>query len=394
MTRLVLLAGLVLTLAACQEQLSAPADCPASCPGGRAEALDTVILADLQRDSTFEGFIPALSGGSALVSTGLPDFDARAVFRFSGIPDSFGLTGIRRGYTIDSIVVNMTVLERDTAAKSLELLLYRVPATTDTAFSYADALAASGGTPTLRVPLVDTLRTGVARVLLTGAQLAPLAIAPADSGEIAFVVGLSSATPTGVRLQNNNALTSLTNLVHYIRLIGVDSLSTRQILTGTPEFVSYVASARPPAPSGALVVGGEPSSRSVLRFTLPRVIRDSAALVRATLELVPVGPITGVPNLPTLLSVRSVLADFGAKSPLETGSTTQPVPAGSADTVRVEVGRIVSQWQGPNGRVQTIFLQTSPEGASWSRFAFGSSAGTQRPRLRITYLRAFPFEAP
>jgi len=120
----------------------------------------------------------------------------------------------------------------------------------------------------------------------------------------------------------------------------------------------------------------------------------TAALVRATLELVPVETVTGVPNLPTTLLIRSVLTDLGAKSPLESGFNQQPIRIGTSDTIRIEIGRIVNTWQGPTGRTQTIFLQTSPEGASWSRFAFGSTGGIAPPRLRITYIKSFPFEAP
>jgi len=42
--RLAVLLTLVLAAVACQEQLTAPADCPTACPGGRATIVDTVLL--------------------------------------------------------------------------------------------------------------------------------------------------------------------------------------------------------------------------------------------------------------------------------------------------------------------------------------------------------------
>ena len=393
-----MLMALVLAAAACQEQLTAPADCPTACPGGKATIVDTVLLPVFGLDSTYSGYVPALNGGSALVTTGLaPVIDARAVFRFSGIPDSFSLANIRRGYTIDSVRVAFSVLERDTAATNLSLRLYRLPANTDTSVTFTAAVAAETAIPAVVIPLLDTLRGGVASVVLTGAALTRVAIPSADSGNIAFAVALGSSVGTGVRLQTSAAVgtqTAITRFISLLGLTGADTVNRKQVLTGEQSLGRYVIAPRPSAPPGALVVGGEPSSRAILRFVLPRVIKDSAALVRATLELVPVETVTGVPNLPTTLLIRSVLTDLGAKSPLESGFNQQPIRIGTSDTIRIEIGRIVNTWQGPTGRTQTIFLQTSPEGASWSRFAFGSTGGIAPPRLRITYIKSFPFEAP
>jgi hypothetical protein len=188
--------------------------------------------------------------------------------------------------------------------------------------------------------------------------------------------------------------TASTNYVWYVNAIGADSATRKQVLTANPSFSTYVAAPRGPAPPASLVVGGEPSSRAVLRFRLPTVIRDSAAIVRATLELIPNETITGVPNLGTTLQARPVLTDLGAKSVLDASSVNLSVKPGSSDTVRVEIARLVQLWQGASGRQQTIFLQVAPEGAAWTRFAFGTTAGPRAPRLRITYLKPFPFEAP
>src|SRR5437879_8629262 len=73
----------------------------------------------------------------------------------------------------------------------------------------------------------------------------------------------------------------------------------------------------PPAPLDAtLVVGGAPSARSILRITLPRAIRDSSQIIRATLLLLPAVPARGAPVDSFVVEAHTVAADFGAKSPL------------------------------------------------------------------------------
>ena len=50
----------VVTLAACQEKLTAPADCPALCPGGQPQVFDEVFTAISGADSSFVGYILSL----------------------------------------------------------------------------------------------------------------------------------------------------------------------------------------------------------------------------------------------------------------------------------------------------------------------------------------------
>ena len=55
-----LFAGLatVVALAACQENISTPGDCPTLCPGEQIIVRDTTIVATLGGDSTFFGYFP------------------------------------------------------------------------------------------------------------------------------------------------------------------------------------------------------------------------------------------------------------------------------------------------------------------------------------------------
>src|SRR2546422_3641901 len=63
----------------------------------------------------------------------------------------------------------------------------------------------------------------------------------------------------------------------------------------TPLFRSVFDPPTPPLDS-TLAVGGAPSARSILRVVLPRAIRDSSQIIRATLILVPAVPVKGAPS--------------------------------------------------------------------------------------------------
>jgi hypothetical protein len=69
---------------------------------------------------------------------------------------------------------------------------------------------------------------------------------------------------------------------------------------------------------------------------------------------------------------------------------------GTADTVRLDVTPIVRLWQSSTERPDAVFLRLLPEAASFTRPVFGStrSGAVGAPRLRITYLKTFPFENP
>jgi hypothetical protein len=152
--------------------------------------------------------------------------------------------------------------------------------------------------------------------------------------------------------------------------------------------------------STLLTVGGAPSSRSLIRFDLPPRIRDSATVIRATLELTPVAPVSGLPNDPARIFARAVLADLGAKSPVETRiAGIDTLPAGTSGTVEIEVARLMQQlWLRTTGPTALILsLPQELEGGSFARPVFYSTSAADpavRPRLHISYLLSFPFENP
>jgi hypothetical protein len=168
-----------------------------------------------------------------------------------------------------------------------------------------------------------------------------------------------------------------------------------------PAFNTFVSEAPQVDDPTLLPVGGGPSARALLRFSLPSRILDSATVVRATLELTPVAPITGLPTDPARLQASALLADVGPKSPVN--STASRIPAVTLDigatTVSLDAVRLVELWLGSTTLPSALLLSLAPEqeGAFFTRPVFYSTRASDpavRPRLRITYLLPFSFETP
>ena len=399
-------AGAAAAIAGCQERLTAPVDCPALCPGGSADVFDTVLTALPGADSSYQGYIEGGSGISLLVSNGLPVSENRALYRFGPRPDSVivGATGATDTvpYVVDSVLLSLNLLARDTLTDGLKVYFYRIASTVESGITFSE-LASQLVEPNLidSVAVADTLNTGTVQLVLRGTDALKTGL-PADAGgTLAIGIAISAAAPTGVRLGSTGGGTGAT-FASYVTAQGVaDTVTGRQqTITRTPAFNTFV-SETPLVPDPALLtVGGEPSSRALLRFDLPDRLEDSADIVRATLELVPSVPILGLPTDPSLIVAKAVLADLGAKSPVTTDNTfwaTDTLTPGVSDTVRLDVTNLVRLWQSTaTERPEAIFVSLLPEAATFMRAQFGSTRSPEVgvPRLRVTYLLAFPFENP
>jgi hypothetical protein len=397
---LALLAAVLLS--GCQEKLTAPSDCPALCPGGSPQVFDEVVNAIARSDSSFVGYVQPQNALSLLASNGLQGFEERAILRFPGRADSVSVRDTARVYTIDSVAFAFSLLARDTTVTGLKLQVYRLPAAIDSTTTLAavdPAFVPESLITTIDVP--DSLKTGAIRSVLTGADLSRLQIVPADSGVLALGLRIDAPTPTGVRLGAVGSGTGA-SFVSYVTLDVPDTGTAKlRTLALSATFNNSLSPVQPVLDSTLLYVGGAPSSRTLLRFDLPLHIRDSAEVVRATLELTPVTPITGLPTDPARLQARAVLADLGAKSPVSSAAGRVPadtIEAG-ATSVNLEAVRLVELWLGGSTLPSALVLSMAPdlEGASFSSPVFYSSRAADpavRPRLHISYLRAFPFENP
>lgn len=393
-----LLAALVLS--GCQEKLTAPADCPALCPGGQPQVYDEVFTAIEGADTSFAGYLQPHQAPALLVSNGLQGFEERALVRFLRRADSVSVRDTLRAYTIDSVALNFNLVARDTTLNGLQILVYRIPTGIDSATTFAGiapAFAPESLIAAIDVP--DSLISGNLRAVFGAAELSRVQIAATDSGQLAVGVRINSPTPTGARL-GSLAGGAGAVFTSYVTLDVPDTgtAKLRTIALG-PAFNTYVSDVPQVNDPDLLAVGGAPSARSLIRFSLPPRIRDSATIVRATLELTAVAPVTGLPTDPARLQARAVLADVGAKSPVS--SAAGRVPEDTLDigatTASLEAVRLVELWLGATTRPSALVLSLTPEAASFTRPVFYSTRAADpalRPRLRLSYLLSFPFETP
>jgi hypothetical protein len=409
--RLGALAGGLVVLAAfvvaCQERLTSPGECPELCPGGEVRTFDLVLTPKPGLDSTYTGYINRGNGVALLVSNGFAVSENRAAYRMAARPDSID----GRPYSVDSVALTLTVVARDTLVDGLKLVLYRISDTlnaTATFPSIESQLVPADLIDTLVVP--DTMNTGTVRTVLRGADLAKVDLPLAGNGILALGVSMAADQPSGVRLGAARA----GNGASFTSYVTVDTTDTttsvrKRVLALTPTFNTFVTQTPVLPDPRFLTVGGDSSSRSLLRFALPSEVTESATIVRATLELIPRGPIPGIRGDVAILEGRAVLADLGAKSPVVSSDerfiVDDTLALNTADTISLDVTRIVQLWQDSTTQPDAIFLSLLPEASTFTRAEFGStrsdpttnpstSEPVGAPRLRITYQRPFPFENP
>ncbi|HET8622144.1 MAG TPA: hypothetical protein VFM14_01145 [Gemmatimonadales bacterium] len=386
--------AIAIALAGCQERLTQPGECPALCPGGTPEVIEEVLEAAPLLDSTFTGYAERGSAQVLLVSSGVPTAaDTNfAVLVFQPRPDSTRLRDTLRSYTVDSIRLGIGLIARDSAVKNLRFELYRLPATLDTTALSYDGIRPLFGSVAAVILVHDTATRGAQTVMLRGAEVAPFALALEDAGRLRLGVRVVGDNPTGARIGQRTSAVPAT-FGTFITPVAENTV-TQELDLGL-EFDTYVSRLNPVPGPDLLAAGGVPASRSLIRFSLPPRIRDSASVVRATLELVTTEAVRGLPNDPGTLEIRTLTTDLGAKSPTNPQSlSTRSLPAGTSGTVSAEVGPLVRLWQGSSGRPSTLMLQMSPEAGTFTEASFGSTRLGTPARVRIEYMRAFPFERP
>jgi len=401
-------AGAALLTAAitgCQEKLTAPADCPALCPGGSPQVFDTVVVAEPLRDSSFAGYVDRGNGAALLVSNGFPVSEDRALYRFVPRGDSIAVRDTLRSYSVDSVTLTVSVAARDTLVNGLKIYLYRLPSTVDSTATFA-TIDPQLNPATLidSIPVPDTVNAGLVKVVLhtSDAGFGQVTLPPGGDSVLAIGLKIAADSPTGIRV-GALASSSAATFTSYVTVDVPDTGAVRnQALSRATAFNTFVTQ-NPLVPvDTVLTVGGEPASRALVRFALSDAFLDSTAIVRATLELTPVRPIEGLPTDPAILQTLAVVADLGAKSPLSSDVRfirQSNLPTVQSDTLQLEITPIVQLWQSTRARPQSVFLRILPEAATFTRaqfFSTRSHAGTTlvAPRLRITYQRSFPFENP
>ena len=394
------LAALVAGLG-CQENVTAPGSCPSLCPAGSVVLVDTVLTDIVASDSSYRGYY-APSEAQTLALADLDSLRSVALVRFGSrdstwIPPVTNDTAVTIG-RVDSVQLRITLAGRDTAAKNLRILVYRLPAQFDTGMTWADVqpyLTDSALVDTITI--ADSVTGG--DVLWTLRSGAVDTIPAGDGGVVSFAFAVRASTKTGVGLTSDESGSSGAHLEWFVHAAAPrDSLTHGFVVGGS--FDTFVFDPPPAMPSNALVAGGLPSARSILRLQLPPEAIDSVRVVRATLILTPTHRARGLPTATFLLSARGIVRDLGAKSIIFTDTAaggTASVAVGDSSEIHIEVGRLLRAWGTSVGDSlpRVIMLLGEPEGGGMSEVAVGGkSAGAAAPRLRLTFVRPYPFGLP
>lgn len=372
-------------LPACKEELTTPVDCPELCPGNSLIIRDTTIEAIVDLDSTFTGYLRATDIPALLISNGLPAGDARAWATFPRRSDSVTVDGLARFLTLDSAAITLHVLGLDKTVQGTQLVVHRISAALDTNTTLAAIDAQL--TPDSRLGAIAVSDTGNARLVLSGDDLLKIAPVEADSFRLGLGFRIDAPEPTGLRIASLNFDSRPPTMTLYGKIVIADTSKVRQTLTAVADSANYVINT--PAPPGQehLFLGGKSGSRSIIRFNAPPALRDSAIILRATLELTPAEPLLGLKGDPATLEVRGVLADVGAKSPyLANLRGTLSLPVDVTTVQSIDLRDIVGTWFVASPPPSALMIGVNPEGGTFARPEFFSTRSPSgRPRIRITY---------
>ncbi|HXY68789.1 MAG TPA: hypothetical protein VEH62_05035 [Gemmatimonadales bacterium] len=389
-------------LAGCKEQISSPGKCPALCPSGHVQLADTLLTTADVSDTSVRGFV-LVREASYLLASNLDSLQSLVLVRFSRIDTTWfvtlssGLVDTAYVGNPDSVVLDLHLVQRDTAVKGLKLLVYRLPALFDTGASYASILPYfADSTLVDTVPISDTLQTGDLPVRIADS----LVIAPADTGVVSLGIAVVAAGKTALALGSGNLGTTAPILSTYIHAKA--PLDTLSHVTSVEPSVSLFVMNPPPGqpPTGVLALGGIPTARATLRLSLPTVVVDSNAVVRATLLLNTTGPAGGFARDSFFVFAQPVVRDFGAKSILWPDSTVSGsvlIHEGQTGPVALDLAPILRFWGTTQGdsTPRLIVLRAYPEGSILGSVTFaGRVAGALGPQLRVTYVKPYTFGLP
>jgi len=389
-----LIAGLAM---GCQEDLMAPANgtCPDFCPPEQLQVVDSILLDNVLSDSGYVGYIQPWEATGLQVyrdSTAGSEHASRAMFSFLALPDSLLLSSGDTAYgpivATDSFSVTLKLRQRNLAATGLELAIYRIPVSVDSTTGYADLDPYfSDSTLLATVSIPDSLVDG--NVIAT---MDPLAFPDYGPDGNRAAIGVALRNPNEYVQFGSIEANAAANLTRYVQLDSAGTSVPRQQGAG-PGFDSFVGTPLPAVPATARPVGGSPAARTILRFDMPRRIIDSSRVLRATLVLLPVEPVLGPPTDSLAVIAQGLTADVGAKSPLRPVSQDSVpllvafLPAGSTDTVRLDVTDLVIGWTRDSTRPRALAVRSVPEGSSFAELRLGAaSSGALRPRLHVTFV--------
>lgn len=386
----------------CTENIAAPGRCPGLCPSGRVQIVDTTYTGVVVGDSSFRGYVNPSEGAfllladlDSLQSAGVARFGPRGSQWYPGVND----TAVSAG-RVDSVALSVYVRDRDTTVRNVRILVYRLPVDVDTGITltelqryFVDSLLVDS------VSVPDSVGVGaVTKTLRAGAFDT---LPEADSGSVALGFAVRAASRTALSISSLDDYVGTLLLSWYVRAKAPRD-TVKNIFTTQPDFDTFVYAPAPQNADSALVAGGLPSARTILRFSdsLPPEATDSLGLVRATLILTPTRPAFGRPREVFRIAARGILRDNGAKSVIfadtSAGGTTE-LTVGDSGEIHIEIGRLLRVWGSSAGDSlpRALMLLGEPDGLGMGEVGIsGHAAGAAAPRLRITYVRPYAFGVP
>jgi len=394
-----LVAGFAAAMLGCREKLTTPSRCPELCPATRVELADTLLALADTADTSVRGFVLVREATYLLTST-LDSLQAVTLIRFLPHDSLWTVSGTTLDSlyagTQDSVVLQLSLAQRDTAVKNLRLVVWRLPAQFDTGATYQSIqpfLADSTLVDT--VAIADT--AGVGSHAFTIAD--SLHLRPGDSGYVSLAIGIVAPAKTALTFGSGN-LSTAPQLLTYVHAKAPFDTATH-VFQVAP-FVALFVVNPPPAqpPPGILAVGGIPTARALLRLSLPKLVVDSASVVRATLLLNTVGAAGGFANDSFYVVAEPVVRDYGVKSVLWPDSATSGivlVHQGQTGQVQLDMAPILRFWGTTQGdsTPRLIMLRAYPEGSIIGAVNFAShAAGAAGPQLEVTYVKPYSFGVP
>lgn len=384
----------------CRESVTAPGSCPGLCPAGQIRIVDTTLTGIVVSDTSYVGYVGAPEVPFLLVSSG-DSLQAVAVIKFGARDSTWYPTGsdssVRIG-RVDSVALQLTVTSRDTVARNVWVLAYRLPAFFDTSITRADVLPYLADSLLVdSVAIPDTLKSGLVTARIRAGVLD--SIPPSDTNVVSLALVAHGSAPVTVAFASSEEVTGAPHLYWYVHApVPRDTLS--HTMTVGSQFDSFVYQPSSTNEATALLAGGLPSARAILQFRLPPEAIDSVGLVRATLILTTAGRVKGLPDEHFRLSARGIIRDFGAKSVIfmdTSAGGTAPLVAGDSGEIHIEVARLLRVWGTASGDSlpRAMMLMSASEGGGLGSVAIARhTAGAAAPRLRLTYIRPYAFGVP
>jgi hypothetical protein len=406
----------VLAGVACTEHPTAPGACPDLCPSGQIAIVDTLLATVVERDTAYTGYLFPRNSATLIAASVPGTIDSRPILRFDAIGTTFQLGTDTTQHPIvatDSARLTVSLLRRDTSVRNLRVRLYRLPIAIDTTTAFGDLTGPFTDSLVRDVNVDSLIRagnqkdtvtkdsvhiTGAVVTVMIGLDSAQARFVVADSGTLAYGIRITGDAPTSAVFgSNESSVGPLVNWFFRVDSAGTTAHGSRIV---GPQFDSFVFDPPAAAPDSTLIVGGMPAARSLVHLALPRRLRDSTQILRATLELVTATPAQGAAVDSFTLVALAIAADLGGKSPTLSGSDssyfgTGIVTVGSTDTVRVEITRILRRWAADTTLPNAFVLRSGSEGVVLSQIRFEPSKNAaRRPIVRLTYASKFPFGIP